>query len=95
MKSGEKLMDHKKVKDQINELIKTGKIKSEKDFDHIPIDEIKPKYGICVKDLICYRCYKDNDNTCRYCGHENNELPPEAAKEIEEHIKNIKEKYKC
>ena len=69
MKSGEMLMDHKRIEDQINLLIKAGKIKSERDFDHIPIDEICERYDICVKDLLCYFCYKDNDNTCRHCGH--------------------------
>lgn len=60
------LIDYTKVEKHIEELINEGKIKNEHDFDDVPIDEIPKRYGLCVKDLICYRCYKGNGLTCKY-----------------------------
>jgi hypothetical protein len=60
------LIDYIKVENQIKALISEGKIKSEDDLEDIPIDEIPEKYGLCIKDLICYHCYKGNNFTCKY-----------------------------
>jgi len=60
-------MNFDKIEADINKLIASGKIKSEKDLWDIPIDEIYKKFNICIKELTCYYCYKENTGCIDRC----------------------------
>lgn len=52
------------IKEKIQELIYVGEIKSEEALKDIPIDKLNERFGLCPNDLICYFCYKKNNNKC-------------------------------
>ena len=60
------LADCTKIENKIKSLIYQGRIKNEEDLINVPINSLYKMYGICVKDLICYSCYKSNGVTCKY-----------------------------
>ncbi|NFO56376.1 hypothetical protein FDB39_05680 [Clostridium botulinum] len=57
-------MDISKIEKHIQELINTGKMKSDKDLKDVPIDEVYDKFNICPKDMLCYFCKKEGWGDC-------------------------------
>lgn len=57
-------MDISKIEKHIQELINTGKIKSDQDLKDVPIDEVYDKFSICAKDMVCYFCQKEGWRDC-------------------------------
>lgn len=59
-----------KIEKEIQALIDSGKIKDEDEIKNMPIDDICNKLNICVKDVLCYFCYKDKIYTkCKECSN--------------------------
>ncbi|MBZ9633224.1 helix-turn-helix transcriptional regulator [Clostridium sp. FP1] len=56
-----------KIKDDIKLLISSGTIKREEELEDMSLDniyKIAEKFNICIKDLLCYFCFKSNGK-CR------------------------------
>ncbi|GCD12686.1 helix-turn-helix domain-containing protein [Clostridium tagluense] len=56
-----------KIKDDIKLLISSGTIKSEDELENMSLDniyKIAEEFNICIKDFLCYFCFKGNGK-CR------------------------------
>lgn len=56
--------DYTKIGKKINNLISSGKIKNAEELYDISIDKLYQKYQLCVDDVLCYFCYKENGSKC-------------------------------